>query len=91
MKEKKKKSEVSAKDPREALVDPNFSGAFVGGPPLLSREDLDKIIHDPDSLYDEALANLRKFVDAAERKSPRAKTRSAKSGAALAKSANSPS
>ena len=41
--------------------DPNFTGAFVGGPPLMSATQVRRILEEPQKVDREAAATLRKI------------------------------
>lgn len=51
-------------------VDPNFSGAFAGGPPLLSEEEARRLTEEPEAVQREADERwqrmLREMLDAAQ-------------------------
>lgn len=45
------------------LVDPNFQGAFVGGPPLMTHKQARQIIEHPEEVQQKALAALRRLAE----------------------------
>ena len=57
---------VAGRDLDDFLVDPNFQGAFVGGPPLMTHEQARQIIENPAKIQERALAALRQLAEEAE-------------------------
>lgn len=60
---------IAGRELDDFLVDPNFSGAFVGGPPLMTREQARQIIEDPVKIQERALAAVRRMREEAEAES----------------------
>lgn len=41
--------------------DPNFTGAFVGGPPLLTAEEVQRLVDDREAIAEEAAALVERL------------------------------
>jgi len=57
---------VAGRDLDDFLVDPNFQGVFVGGPPLMTHEQARQIIENPAEVQKRALAALRRLAQEVE-------------------------
>ena len=47
---------------KEYPPDPNFSGAFAGGPPLMSEEEAKRLIDNPKAVADEIRNRWRRIL-----------------------------
>jgi len=45
-------------------VDPNFAGAFAGGPPLLSEEEARRLLEQPEQVENEIQERWRRVLEA---------------------------
>ncbi len=52
---------LADRDLTEFLIDPNFSGAFVGGPPLLTATEAKRMIEQPEEVERQAIEALKKI------------------------------
>lgn len=64
---------IAGRDLDDFLVDPNFKGAFVGGPPLMTIDQAREIIKNPEAVQKRALAALRRIAEEAKKESTKAR------------------